>query len=71
MHAGHGMKVPVEDTPEVSGVFDFGIRPPTVGTRFVVHDTPQSVRGDKGPPAEFFDAGTVFVGVVEVFVTTL
>ena len=48
-----------------------GIGPPTIGTRFVVHDTPQSVRGDKGPPADFFDAGPVVVGVVEVFVTTL
>jgi len=40
MHAGHGMKVPVEDTPEVLGVLDFDIGLPAVGTRFVVHHTP-------------------------------
>ena len=70
MHAGHGQKT-AEDSPEVLGVLDFDIGLPAVGACFMFHHTPERVFGDEGSSAEFGDAGTVVVGVVEVFVTTL
>lgn len=71
MHAGHGIIVTAEDSPEVLGVLDFDIGLPAVGTCFMFHHTPERVGGYEGSPAEFGDADPVGVGVVEVFVTSL